>query len=369
MNDAEEPWRLIAEARALMGVGRHEQALAALGRASALDPDAPGPHLLRAQSLLALKRDGEALDAASAAATRDPESSHAQRLIALAQLRGGSDKAARDAALQAVALDPDESLNYVVLGEALQATRDEAGALVAARHAIELAPESFPGHELEGRLRLEHEDESGAEAAFRRALAIDPENEAILNNLALALEKQGRRGEAVAALEAAARIDPADATVRGNVIRIGRRRLAWVRALGAGLVVFGLLTGVAGVADGDVASLVAGAVLVLIGAVGIDWSIRSAHRGLSGPSAQLVRDDHRARRYKPWRWNWSWIPRLRPWWWLLLQRIPPPAALLVNVVVGIALPILLVGVPFSAWRAWRWYRRLHPGARSWRPPA
>jgi len=256
-----------------------------------------------------------------------------------------------------------------VLAETLQATRDEAGALAAARHAIELAPEDAAVHDLEGRLLLAHEDNAGAETAFRRALALNPEDEAYLNNLALALDRQGQHDVALTGMEAATRIDPADVLVRHNVLLVARRRTAWARGLGIALAVIGTIVLIGGLASGpEIGSVLFGAALLVGGAAVFELAIHATHRRLSGPTAQLVLEDHRARRLKPWRWDWSWITRLRPWWWLILQRIPPSAALVINIAAGIAVPILLIGVPFSAWRAWRSYRRAHPGRGSWRPP-
>ena len=60
MSITEEPWRLQAQAATLIDLGRHEQALEVLARATALDPEAVGPHMLRAGSLLALERNDEA---------------------------------------------------------------------------------------------------------------------------------------------------------------------------------------------------------------------------------------------------------------------------------------------------------------------
>jgi Flp pilus assembly protein TadD len=367
---ADDPARLEAQAEALIDLGRPADALAVLARASALDPDAMRPHALRASSLIALDRYDEAQEAATAAIARAPEDSDAHRLLAYAQLRSGSERPARATALRAVALDPEEALNYVVLAEALQATRDEAGALAAARHAIELEPDSWYGHDLEGRLLLGHEDASGAESAFRRALALHPESDTVLNNLSLALAIQGRREEAVAGMEAATRIDPADALVRSNTLKVARRHTAWLRGLGMAVAIFGLVVAIMLLVEGDLAaSAVALLVCALVGAGLYELGIRRAAAQLSGPTAQLLLDDHRARRLKPWRWDWTWILRLRPWWWLALERVPPPYALLINIGVGLLVPLLLLGVPFSAWRAWRWYRRAHPGRSSWRPPA
>jgi tetratricopeptide (TPR) repeat protein len=378
VNAAEEPERLQSEAQALIALGRNEQALEVLARASALDPEAVRSHLLRAQALLALGRGDEAHEAAAAAAARAPESSHAHRLLALAELARGDAKQAREDALRSVALAPDEALCFVVLGQALQATRDEAGALAAARRAIELAPSSSSGYALEGRLLLAHGDAAGAEAALRRGLALAPENDAMLNNLAIALQRQGHRDEAAAALEAAARIAPASQTIRGNVLRFGRRRVPYVRGLGILVAVIGLIEGVGAGLAGEVGGIAVGAGLLVLGIAAYDLSIRMAYRGLPRPSAELVRDDYEARRYKPWRWDLSWIPRLRPWWWIMLQRVSPPVALLVNVgivalaVTGgavVAMTLFGLALPMSAWRVWRWYRREHPSASSWRPPA
>ena len=255
-----------------------------------------------------------------------------------------------------------------MLAEALQATRDEAGAMAAARHAIDLAPRDSAGHELTGRLLMEHEDLRGAEAAFRRALAIDPEDETTLNNLALVRAQRGDREEAVAGLEAAARIDPSDEIVRANVLRFGRRRLSFVRGLFIALAVLGLVVVVLSVVDGDAGGLIAGLVMIALGVLVADLTFRHAYSSQSGPTAQLLRDDYLARRFRPWRWDWRWLTQLRPWWWLLLQRVPAPGALAINVGAAVIFPLLALGIPFSVWRTWRWYRREYPGRASWQPP-
>ncbi len=192
----------------------------------------------------------------------------------------------------------------------------------------------------------------------------------MLNNLSLSLAIQGRREEAVAGMEAATRIDPADELVRANTLLVARRHRAWVRGLGMALAVLALVIVVILAIDGDLSAgaLSVPLLLVLAGAGLYELGIRLAARRLPGPTAQLLLDDHRARRLKPWRWDWTWILRLRPWWWLALEKVPPPYALLLNIGIGLLVPLLLLGVPFSAWRAWRWYRREYPGSGSWRPP-
>ena len=59
------------------------------------------------------------------------------------------------------------------------------------------------------------------------------------------------------------------------------------------------------------------------------------------------------------------------------MRIPPAIAFALNVVaLGAAIlggayawvVVLAIALPFTANRAWRWWRREHPGRDSWRPP-
>jgi hypothetical protein len=120
------------------------------------------------------------------------------------------------------------------------------------------------------------------------------------------------------------------------------------------------------------------AALLLLAAGGFELVRGLEVRRLSPPTRALLADDRRARRWKPHRWHWRWATRLRPWWWLLLSRLPPPVLLAANagllglaVAGGAAFWVLAfaIALPFSLMRSWRWYRRRHPGASSWRPPA
>lgn len=78
-----------------------------------------------------------------------------------------------------------------------------------------------------------------------------------------------------------------------------------------------------------------------------------------------------------WDWKWPLRMRIRPWWWILLKRAPPEVALVINVVVVLLLLganlsiwiLFALGLPFSAHRTWKAWRRAHPGRRSWRPPS
>jgi hypothetical protein len=128
--------------------------------------------------------------------------------------------------------------------------------------------------------------------------------------------------------EAAAMLDPRLDVVRHNILRSGRagRSFAWRRVT----VCLAVLAALAAVSDPA-----SGLVLVVL-ALGSE-AIRALEvRGLRPATAALLRDDRRARRWKPQRWDWGW---------------------------------LTITLPFSATRTWRRYRRRHPGPGSWRPPA
>lgn len=377
--------RALAEGQALLDAGRAEDALGPLRHAAALDPVDARAQTLIALAFVQLRRDDEAHDAARAAIALDPEDEWPHRLLAVALTGRGQAREGRDAALTAVRLAPEESRVYLVLAETLVETGDAAGALEAASHGVELAPEMANAHLTLGRVWLHHEEWQEAEAAFRRAIALDPEDADALNNLGVALIRQDRREEGMSLLESAARRDPRSGTVRANIVRIGNAvgRRAMLRLVIVVLVVLaGLLLG--GTDGSDDTYMLAA--IMLAGALALALVVLRGRRALSDPTRRLMADDARARRFRPHRWDWSWITRLRPWWWILLQRVPAPVALALNAVgFAVVLPGALdasadggsspvwaiafgVGLPFSVLRSWRWWRRRHPARDSWRRP-
>jgi tetratricopeptide (TPR) repeat protein len=223
-----------------------------------------------------------------------------------------------------------------------------------------------------GNVLLAHEQAAEAEAEFRAALAIDPENSLAMNNLAAALGRQRKLGASVSGLEQASRSDPAFALPRRNILRIGRR-LAWPRRLAIAAVLAAAVLAAVGTSSSRWG--VAGFLLVM--AVALEIARWINLRRLPPTARTLVSDDARARRLRPAQWDWSWPSRLRPWWWILLQRLPPELALVLNValfalvlVAGSTIWSVVLGLalPVSGQRAWKAWRRAHPGRGSWRPP-
>jgi tetratricopeptide (TPR) repeat protein len=365
-----EPDEALERGFALFDMGRLEEALLHLRRAAAAAPDLSQIHSMIASAELQLGHAKQALQAAEAAVQTGPEEELGHRLRAVALLQLGRKRDARDSALAATRLDPEESSAYVVLASALQATGDEAGAVAAAEHAIELEPESSIAHHALGEVLLEQDRGADAARAFEAALALDPEDAETLNNLAVARLRSYDRFGTGEQFETAARLDPRLDVARHNLLHTGPAgRSHAYRRIAVGLLLAGALFAL----DAPVAGLVfVGLALIVEVARAVEL------QRVNPPTRALLRDDNRARRFKPARWDWRWPTRLRPWWWILLAKLPPPILLALNLVllvpaladpVPVWLAILAVWLAINVRRSWRWYRRRVPGASSWRPPA
>jgi tetratricopeptide (TPR) repeat protein len=90
------------------------------------------------------------------------------------------------------------------------------------------------GHQGLGMVAFKRKQWRDAENHFRAALRLDPENAALLNNLGMALSRQGRDREAVSYFADSSRADPSDDTARRNAT-------VTAMAAGVGLLIFTLL--------------------------------------------------------------------------------------------------------------------------------
>jgi tetratricopeptide (TPR) repeat protein len=365
-----DPEVAVERAFALLELQRPQEALEHLAIAIASDPEIPQLHCLVALAKLQLLDAKGALQAAETAVAGDPEEEWAHRLRAIALIQLGRKQDARDAALEAARLEPELATTHLVLASALQATGDEAGALAAARHAVELDPDDGDTHSTLGEVLFEQERLPEAIAAYETALRINPEDGDTLNNLAVARLRSHDREGVDEQFETVAMLDPRHAVARHNILHTGIAGRTYVMRRWA---IFFALLAIPVSFDG-----ISGGIFVLLFAIGFEAMRIGFMQQLGGATRQLVIDDRRARRLKPHRWDWTWPGRLRPWWWIALTKLPAPLLLAANLLLfaGALAGVLVVwafvlgiALPFSLMRTWRWFRRRHPGADSWRPPA
>jgi tetratricopeptide (TPR) repeat protein len=185
----EEPEAILMTAIALASKAAYPEALVAADRSIALLPEEPQAHATRASALLALGRFKPALTAAQ----------------------------------EAVRLSPRDPAFHAVLAWVAITTWNRKVAEPTGKALLELAPEWTVAHDVAGAIALRWGSAKVAEAHFRDAIRLDPMDARAINDLALAISKQGRRQEAIQVLETAARANPLEWEAQDNLyLEVGR---------------------------------------------------------------------------------------------------------------------------------------------------
>lgn len=170
------------------------------------------------QALRAMGRHAEAVEAVGRALIAHPDAPNALLEMARAQIERGQGFYAIEPARRAAALNPLDWRPQSLLGVAYEQAKRDDEALSAHQHAVALAPsEAAPRANLAMHLAGKG-DLAGAEALLRVAVAQPSATLQIRQNLALVVGLQGRLDEA----EKLARQDLPPETVDNN--------LAWLRA-------------------------------------------------------------------------------------------------------------------------------------------
>jgi tetratricopeptide (TPR) repeat protein len=226
-------------ADALAQAGRHEEALAALGRLAAARPGDWLVVVRRAAILVNLGRDAEALaeaDRVAALAPGEP-AAHAERAMLLVLL--GRAAAAEDAAREALRLDPGHLDGlYVGARASAEAHRGER-ALAYGWHAINVAPGNPTALRAYATGLTASHRWPEAEQTWRSLLLAAPGDVEATRGLIAALSAQGRHDHARELAEGL----PEEAPGRpDHAARAYRGDATWV-AVAGGLVAAGLLLG------------------------------------------------------------------------------------------------------------------------------
>lgn len=261
----------LAQARSLMAVGRHSEAVVVLQRAVAEQPEAWYPRCLLAACLIGAKRPEEAAAMAGSAIALNPEGEWPHRVRSVALGLRGKWREALLEGQRAVQFGPNVADAWFTLADAQLHTRWVREAADSANRGLALAPRNVRGHDILGRIALRHRRWKEAEERFRHALEIDPTEWALMNNLGVALRAQRRHPEAIAAFEAAARLNPRVELARRNLF--SNTRLYLNSAVFTILMSIALLVFVQGKIDDPRRDAVLLAVL-LLAAAGLYWQRR-----------------------------------------------------------------------------------------------
>ena len=229
----------LQRARALLDVGRHDQARTALGQYLASSPQSVEALCLLARSHQLDRDYHEMLRAADQAVASAPDSEWAHRLrsIALGKLRLPVE--ALLAARHAVELAPHAWQPYVIMVDALLATGGadaRRDAFQAAAHAQRLAPHEPEVHNSRGRVFQAISDPAAARRSYQEALRLDAQNPTARNNLAIVELRRGRTTLAGERLGEVLADRPTETLYQDNARTAAR---TWgVRLMDAGSAVF-----------------------------------------------------------------------------------------------------------------------------------
>ncbi len=203
----------ILRAAALTNIGRFAEALAILGR----EPESYGVSCYLAHSYHGLGELDRALAAAERGVGQDPDDEWGHRLRAVVLAKQGRKKEALAAAERAVACAPHGIAALWTLVDMQLANGMVGEARLNARRMIELAPQNAASFASNGRVAFAENEWVQAEHCFRQALARDPDSHEYINNIGLALLRQGRRAAAIEFFHRAAKLEPRDETARRNL--------------------------------------------------------------------------------------------------------------------------------------------------------
>ncbi len=289
--------RSIERSKTAFDLRRYDQSLREAQAATVAMPSYWFPFVLQAQALLALERHEEALVAVDSAINRAPTSPTSHRIrarVLLAQSRFALALASVD---ESIRLAPVESSSHITRSEVLHQLGRLKEAVAAAEHALTLSPKDRLSLDQLGRVLLDVEP-GRSETLFRQALTDSPNDAQLLNNLGVALERQGRLQEAASLYKSAVLADPTLTVARQNAHGAVSK---WTLVVGGGLAVAGkaavgsnAITGIvaANIARLSAPSGLATFVLVLVVVVaivagGVMFERRRRMRALKSEDPQL----------------------------------------------------------------------------------
>ena len=217
MNGPVDSGALKQRARALLELGRAEDALLEVHRALGMNPNDPECLEIEGLCRLRLGEHALALDALGRAIAEAPNSPHAHYLYGFALREAGRSEEAKVPLETALRLDADEPVYLRALAELSSDLRLHEAALGLARRAAELAPDRSANHVTYGYVASQAGDKVLARAEYERAVSLDPSDAAAWNNLGCLDLEAGRVLKARARFREALRLDPRGERAQRNL--------------------------------------------------------------------------------------------------------------------------------------------------------
>ena len=206
--DDKEIEGLLLRAQALYEVGRLKESLQLMHRVAALWPESNDIFVDIAGIYVDLGDYHQALFYTSKALRIAPKDGEAFCVRARAFLGQRKPSEAVDAARLALRYQPDSSAPYAILSEALLSAGKHEEAEEISTRLRELFPDELAGHVQMGCVTGARKRWAECESHNRVVLQLDPTNWVGLNNLGLALLKQGKRDEALEVFLRLAKLRP-----------------------------------------------------------------------------------------------------------------------------------------------------------------
>lgn len=204
----------VAQADALVGLRRYDEALRLVAPVLTAEPDHLGAGVTAAVCLINLDRSSEARGLLTQLAAAHPEAPDPPRLLSFIAVRTGNREVSLTCANRAVFLAPWSPETHMQLAEALTLRGRHDEAVQSARRALELAPHSAAAHLAVADALVPEEGGRPTSTAFgeaeghiRRALELAPDNGVAHNALGRIHVARGNLFAAAHALSTAVATD------------------------------------------------------------------------------------------------------------------------------------------------------------------
>ena len=225
----------------LLDLGRYDEAIQVASEMLA-HGESPTALVLLSLALRSLTRHDEAVSAAQRATAIQPDHLGAWTALALAHSALGAHPAAIAAAEERVRLAPHDSYGHLLKSEVIDAWWPAPEGLAAAQEAVRLAPNSPQAHRALGNAYLRRRSRSKARSSFEQALRLDSQAPGALVGLAT-VDMTTRPGTAASDLLDVARAHPRNALVTYN-LRVALGRIlagTWFLVLGGAVLSFAIV--------------------------------------------------------------------------------------------------------------------------------